>query len=85
MSLRLAASRSGCRPVWHTPMMPMRAASTLGERLRYSTAPFKSSRAPSVREIDSLLAAKNSLSVAVKAMEQIGGQADETGLSKLHG
>jgi hypothetical protein len=32
-----------------------------------------------------LLATQNSLAVAIEAMEEIGGQADETGLSKFHG
>ena len=32
-----------------------------------------------------MLAAKNSFSIALEAVEEIGRQADETGLSKFHG
>src|SRR5688572_28176014 len=57
----------------------------IGRALEIFHRPGQVLQSAIVREIDSLLAAKNSLSVAVKAPEEIGGQADETGLSEFHG
>src|SRR5688572_33458218 len=57
----------------------------IGRALEILHRPGQVLQSTVVREIDSLLAAKNSLSVALEAMEEIGGQADETGLSEFHG